>query len=347
MTRSHMTPDRPTIHDIAKKANVSIATISRAINPETRSRVAKETLDSIDALVRKYRFTPNLAAKNLRSTKCKTIGVLVPHIPNLFISDYWSKIISGVSNALMDSDYRFKVVAIKPTAQKWDGYHFRSAEGIDGLIVGYWPTFFSKKMVVDVPCVIISDPDENVRAHCVCADNARGGEIAAQYLYEKGHEKIAVLTGHDWSTDSAERVKAFRGFFHKVGTAIPMDMVFKANYEEDDASKIVEKLILEKKKVTAFFCCNDNMAYGVLRKLKQLGISCPGKVSVIGFDDDSRAQNFDPPLTTVHVPTHDLGRVAAQKLVEFLKGDHARKFFHGSTTLPVSLVERRSAASVR
>ena len=342
-----MKADRPTIRDIAKKANVSIATISRAINPETRSRVAKETLDSIDALVRKYHFAPNLAAKNLRAVKCKTIGILVPHIPNLFISDYWSKIISGVSNALMDSDYRFKVVAFKPYIQKWDGYRFQSAEGVDGLIVGYWPTFFSKKLDVDVPCVIISDPDESVRAHFVCVDNSQGAELAARHLYEKGHERIAVLTGLDWSMDSAERVRAFRNFFHKVGTAIPLDMVFKANYEEDEASKVVEKLVLEKKKVTAFFCCNDNMAFGVLRKLKQLGISCPGKVSVVGFDDDSRAPHFDPHLTTVRVPTQDLGRVAAEKLVEFLKGNYAGKFFHQRTVLPVSLIERRSVAVAR
>ena len=337
----------PTIRDIAKKANVSIATISRAINPETRSRVSAETLSEIDQLVEKYHFAPNLAAKNLRANKLKTIGFLIPHVPNVFISDYHSKVYSGVSNALIDSDYRLKLVALKPYAHKLDHHPFRTAEGVDGLIIDSWPWYFSKQMALDVPCVIINDPDPKVRAHFVTADNERGGELAARYLYEKGHERIAVLIGHDWSTDSWLRLKGFKKFMSKVGTAVPNEMIYRANYEEEDAARVAEQMFLEKKKVTAFFCCNDNMALGVMRKMKQLGIRVPEDVSVIGFDDDSRAQYGDPPLTTIRMMTSELGGLAVQILVSYLKGEYQGKFFYEQNILPVSLIERRSVASVK
>ena len=337
-----------TILDIARRAGVSIATISRAINPDTRHKVADETLDRIDQVVERFGYTPNLAARHMRSTQFKTIGLLIPHIENVFLSDYYAKVFSGFSNALMHSDYRFKIVALRPYVRKWDKYPFRTAEGIDGLVVDYWPTFFTKKFDVDLPCVIITDPDPDVKAHFVSADNVAGGEMAARLLYDHGHERIAILRGHTWSTDSDLRIKGFRRFMSKVGTAVPQEMIFTADYEEDRAAKVVERLFLEHKNITAIFCCNDNMAYGAIKKMKQLGMRCPEDVSVIGFDDESRAASSDPPLTTVRVHTQELGRMGAEKMVDFLRGKINKQDFYGQeTTLPVSLVERKSVGRVR
>lgn len=331
-----------TIHDIAKEANVSVATVSRAMNPDTQAMVATETREQIIALAQRVNYVPNLAARNLRATSTKTIGFIIPHVPNVFISDYHSKIFAGVSNALIDSDYRLKLLALKPYVSQLDRHPFKTAEGIDGVIVDCWPWYFSKKASPDVPCVIINDPDESVKAHFVCADNIKGGEIAAQHLYENGHERIAVLTGHDWSTDSSLRLKGFKRFMSKVGTAVPQEMIFQANYEEADAAKVAEQIFLEKKKVTAFFCCNDNMALGVIRKLKQLGIKCPEEVSVIGFDDDARSQFSHPTLTTIRMHTSEIGKTAVDILISFLRGAYQGKFFHSETIVPVSLVERKS-----
>ncbi|MBI2094759.1 MAG: LacI family DNA-binding transcriptional regulator [Candidatus Omnitrophica bacterium] len=340
--------NQATITDVARMADVSIATVSRALDEETRKLVAPETLNRIETVVRKCGYTPNLAARNMRARKLKTIGILLPHVPNVFVSDYYSKIFSGVSNALLDSDYRFKLIAFKRFSEKLDGHQFRSADGVDGLIVTDWPIFFSLKKVfekVDVPCVIVGDPEEGVRAHFVCGDNLRGGELAAKYLYENGHERIAVLSGLSWSTDSRLRIEGFKRFFRRVGTAIPNEMIFQANYEEEDAARIVERLVLEKKKVTAIFCCNDNMAIGAIHKLKQLGVRCPGKISVVGYDDEARGQHLQPALTTVHVGTQELGQAAITKLLEFLKEGKKDKFYGERTVLPVSLIERQSVGS--
>lgn len=334
--------ENTTILDIAKKANVSIATVSRAINPDTRHKVAPETLEQIDALVKKFIYTPNLAAKNMRATRLKTVGFLVPHFPNIFLSEYHSKVFSGVSNVLMDSDYRLKLILMKRHQPKWDGHLFKSSEGVDGLVMESWPELFSKKLQIDVPSVVISDPEENTSVHFVAVDNVHGGELAAKRLYESGHERIAVLMGHEWSSDSWLRLKGFKQWMHRVGTAVPQEMIYRANYEEEDAAKIVDQIFLQKKKVTAFFCCNDNMALGVLRKLKQLNIRCPQQISVIGFDDESRGRYSDPALTTIHMPTQELGQTAAKILLDHLKENSPEKALRGTTLLPVSLVERKS-----
>ena len=340
--------EKNTIWEIARTAGVSIATVSRAMRAETRGKVAPETLKHIEAIVKKRHYTPSLSARNLRATRFKTIGFMIPHIHNIFLSDYYSKLFCGFSNSLMGSDYRFKLVALKPYARKWDGYPFRSAEAIDAMVVEYWPTFFTPKFKVDVPCVIINDPADGIRAHFVTSDNEAGGELAARCLYEQGHECIAVLRGQEWSTDSDLRIKGFKRTMARVGTAVPNEMIFKGEYEEEDAARITERIFLEKKKVTAFFCCNDNMAFGVMRKLKQLGLRCPEDVSVVGFDDEGRASHSDPPLTTVRAMTQELGKVASEKIIALLEGKISDKeFFYKKTVLPVSLIERKSVGPVR
>jgi len=217
---------RPTIYDIARNADVSIMTVSRALNTETQDKVAPKTLKTIKAIVRRLNYTPNQAAHNLSARRTKTIGILLSHITNVFLSDYYSKILSGVANELLDSDYRFKIVALKERQAKWDGYRFKTAEGIDGLIAIHWHPYFSDRKnlnTLDLPCVVINDPQDNVRPHFVCCDNIKGGELAAKYLISKGHRKIAVITGKPWSADSKQRVDGFKSYLKRVGVTLPKE----------------------------------------------------------------------------------------------------------------------------
>ena len=338
-----------TIKDIARKAGVSIATVSRATNPDIRSLVADETLQTIDEAIRQLGYTPNLAARNLRATRCKTLGVLIPHIPNVFVSDYHAKIFSGISNALLDSGYRFKLIAFKPDPGAFDKYPFRSAEGIDGLILTYWPMFFSKKSILeklDLPVVIVNDPEDDMHAHFVAGDSVQGAQLAAKYLYEKGHRRVAILAGNERSSDSRTRVETFRKFYEKAGVKISSDFILRGNFEEEDAYRATGWIDLKKDRITAVFCCNDDMAYGVLRRLRESGLSSPEDVSVIGFDDNGRSPHTEPPLTTVRVPVSKLGESAVRTLLAFLRGDYEGKFYYGRTVLPVSLIERGSVRKI-
>ena len=150
------------IYELAKKANVSIATVSRAVNPATRDKVSPETLEKIDALVKKHRYAPDMAARNLSTASYHTIGIILPHDPGIFFNDYYCSILCGIADHLLTTDHRFKMIMLKQDA-KWDKYNFRATEGVDGLIITHWPNFFTDKLVLEklgVPCVVINDPEK-------------------------------------------------------------------------------------------------------------------------------------------------------------------------------------------
>jgi len=332
-----------TVKELAKKANVSVATISRALNQETRNKLATETLEKVDRLVAKFSYAPNMAAKYLRQSKTNTIGVILPHHPGVFFSDYYIKLIAGVSDALLDSDYKFKMLMLKIEERKWDKYGFKYAEGIDGLIVTHWPKFFSDKSFfkrIDIPCVIINDYEPDIESHFVCCDNEVGGDLVAKYLYEKGHRKFIVFTGHKWSSDSKLRLKGFKDYLRRKGIEIDKKMIVSANFQYQLAYEKIQEFINES--FDALFCLNDGMAYGAINGLKKMGLKCPGDVSVVGFDNEKEAACFSPRLTTIDQPVYSMAKEAVQIILNLASnGIQATKgYLH--KTYPVKLMERNS-----
>lgn len=337
------------IKEVAKKAGVSVATISRAMNAENRHKVAPKTLERIDKLVEKFAYTPNLAAKNLRQTRTRTVGVVMPYFWGIFFASYYRDIMAGVSDYLLKTDYNFKMLLLKEDKATWDRYDFRTGERVDGLVITNWPKFFSNKSVIEkinIPCVIINDYERSLKGLLVSGDHFKGGELAAECLYNHGHRKVAVVSGMAWSMDNQQRIEGFKSYFHNKGIEVEDDLVIHGEFQEKVAYEQIEKLWNRRKDFTAVFCCNDHMAFGVIRKLRELGTHCPDDISVIGYDDDSRCVMFDPPLTTVHVPMYNLARVGIQHLVAFLQENDPEKKFLGRILLPVHVVERISVKKI-
>ncbi len=336
------------IKEIAKKAGVSVATISRAINPENRKKVAPKTLKKIDRLVREYAYTPNFAAKILRKVSTKTIGVIFPSFKGIFSNSYYTNMLSGVSDFMLESDYRFKILLLKEGAENWEQYDFKSAESVDGLIVTHWPQFFSKNKIseLNIPCVFINDLAKNIKAYFVCGDHFSGGKKAARHLFSLGHRRMAVFTGLDWSSDSHLRLAGFRSFLQQEGILLNPSAVVKADYQEHIAYNKVEYLLKNNPKITAIFCCNDEMAFGVIKRLKELGIKCPADISVVGYDDILRASAFIPALTTLRDLVYDLARAGAKSLISYLEKRDFANPLTGQTLLPVELIERRSTSEI-
>lgn len=331
-----------TIYELAKKAGVSIATISRAINPETRAKVAPETLRQIDELIAACGYTPNLAAKHLSKAAYKTIGVLFPHHKGMLLSEYYTQILSGIADYLLESDYRMKMVLLKPG--KWDHYDFKNGEAVDGLIVTYWRTFFSNSSVfrkLNVPCAVINNVEKDVHVRYLAGDHFEGGRMAAEYLYDRGHRWFAVMTGSHGAPDAKIRLEGFKSFLASKKVKLNPKNIFDVQFEEGRAYEMTDKLLGIRPAVTAVFCMNDVQAHGVLRRLKDLGISCPGRISVMGYDDDSLSDHSVPPLTTIRVPVYELAKTAARDLIRFLDDKKSIDFYQPQI-VPVSLVERAS-----
>ncbi|MDP3920872.1 MAG: LacI family DNA-binding transcriptional regulator [Candidatus Omnitrophota bacterium] len=336
-----------TIYEIAKKAKVSIATVSRAMNPETRSKVSPDTLKRVDAIIARHQYAPNLAAKGLTQAVYRTLGVLVPHGEGVFLNDYYAQILCGVSDALLNTPYRFKVLMLKCGETHWNKYDFKAAEGIDGLIVTHWHAFFSDKSAfrnLSVPCVILGDPEKNVHAHFVSGDQAAGGKLAAEYLYGQGHRKIAVMTGAACSVDSRLRLEGFRGYLKKKGIGLDQDMIVCGDFREEKAEEAAAQLLKKRKDFSAMFCLNDAMARGAIQHLSKAGRKCPSDVSVVGFDDEKAAATMSPPLTTVRMPLYDVAKRGAEIMIGHLGKKAARGFYGNQTLLPAEFVERKTVS---
>lgn len=328
---------------MAEKAGVSVATISRVLNPETRKDVAPKTLEKIDQMIEKHGYAPNIAAKNLRKTIFKTIGVIVPHHKGVFFSDYYIKILSGVSDALLDTDYKFKMVMLKVDKKKWDQYGFQYSESIDGMLVTHWPKFFSSKSFfqkLKIPCVVINDYESDIKAYFVVCDNEEGGRLAALTFYSAGHRQVMVFTGHEWSSDSQQRLNGFKKYYKQKGNPISSENIVCAHFQFNEAYEWVKQNWDPAKGITAIFCVNDGMAMGVLKGLREKGVRCPKDVSVIGFDNEPASAVQKPPLTTIEQPVYEMAEEGSRILLEILESRSRRKT--EVKQFQVQLVQRES-----
>ena len=337
------------IKEMAKKAGVSVATISRSLNSETRNKLAPKTLEKVDTLIKKYGYTPHLGAKHLRQSSTKTIGVIFPYFKGIFYHSYYVNIIAGVADCLFDTEYQFKILLLKEGNKKWDHYDFKRGERVDGLIVTHWPQFFSDKTVLekmDIPSVVISDLRKDMKTYFICGDQISGGRQVAEHLYRLGHLKIAVLTGLAISRDGQLRLHGFQTYLKEKNVFLKPDWIIRCDYREDMAYENVGQILGNQERPTAIFCLNDQMAFGVLRKLRDIRISCPKEVSVVGYDDDPRGVLSIPPLTSVNVPLYDIAKEGARLLVSHLQSKRRKRSFIGCALFPVKLIERSSVQKI-
>ncbi len=341
-----MKNSKNTIYEIAEIAGVSIATVSRAINPDTENRVSPETLKRIRNIISKYGYTPSLAARHMTTAAYKTIGLVFPHHMGIFKQDYYTRVLAGAADGLLETDYQLKMMMLKCEEKNWDRHNFHSGDALDGLIVTHWRSFFSGKAAlekINVPLAVINDVDADISALFISGNHEEGGRLAAEHFYQHEHRKAGVFTGSPDSQDSHLRLKGFRKFFQEKKINIPLKAVYCAHYQEQLAYQAAKNFIAQNPSITAVFCCNDGMAFGFIRAMKELGLKCPENISVIGYDDEKRAAAFSPALTTIRVPLEELGQEAASRIIQHLQGAADRKTKLSGTVLkPVELVVRNS-----
>ena len=335
------------LKEIAEEVGVSMSTVSRAINPSTRDKVAPATLKRIDELVEQCGYSPNEAARSLRKTKTKTIGIVLPAYQGLFHNSIFTDVLAGVSDCIMETDYTFKLILLKDSKKKWTECDFKSSEGVDGLVVTQWAHLFSGEInpQFKMPAVFINDYEPKINAYFVCSDGFIGGHKVAEYLYSLGHTKLGVITGPEWSSDSVVRLDGFRSYLRNKELDVDPRAIIDGGYLEEKAYNVTEELIDRNPNITAIFCCNDEMAFGVLRRLKEMGKSCPGDISVVGYDNLYRSLLSEPRLTTVGDPIYGMAAQGTKALIDYLEGDKkepfvGKKFFCGE------LIERESTDSM-
>ena len=330
-----------TIQDVARAAAVSTATVSRVLSaPE---RVAEPTRLKVIAAVERLGYTPNLAAKTLRTLRTQKILVTVPDISNPF----FSQVIRGVEEAATAAGYSVLLGDTRHEEAREEQYaamlRRREADGLIFLGHRLPPTLADMvaAMGARTPIVNGCEYSPGLGVSCAHIDNERAAMDAMAHLYGLGHARVGVITGPLASPISRDRLAGARASAGAHGHAADLAVV-TGDFSIESGATEAAALLAAADPPTAIFCFSDEMAMGALAAIRAAGLRCPGDISVVGFDDIRFARYLDPPLTTVSQPMDRIGEEVVRLLLDILAG---RTNEPRHVTLPHELVVRGSTAA--
>jgi LacI family transcriptional regulator len=334
------------LEDIAKKLNLSKATISRAVNPQTRDLIKKDTLIKIDKFIKKYNYVPNRSAQMLSTQKSNTIGLLIQFDPDVFLSGYMIDLLAGVVDELRKTNYDLKIIPIDVAKDSCDMDNIFASNALDGMVVLNWRVYKDiaerLKTGLDKNIILINDYYKGIKANILYFDGQDSGYKATEYLINKGCRKIAHLKGSLGSYDVEGRLKGYNKALDVYKLKKDKNLVVTAHFDEKQAYQHVKTLLSKYKKIDGIFCSNDGMAISAIKALKDLGIKCPDQVKVIGCDGIKLGEHLTPSLTTVSGNLQKIGRLAVEKLLGILKESKNKKFNYIKEKYDTSIIERES-----
>lgn len=291
------------IKDIAKKSGVSITAVSLILNNKATS-IPEETIQRVKKVASESGYRPNAIASSLKTKRTKTIGYVMPSIENSFFSEIAKKVEkivepSGYSIIICSSDDKFE--------KDYNLIQMLTSRMIDFLL--YCPSSETLKSEnlhkiitllhsIDTPYVVVDRQIKgDIKSKVVCDDH-QGGMLATQHLIENGHKKIACITGPLEMSSANNRYLGYEDSLKENNIPFVKDYVFYGNFDFESGYKQAKEAL--KTDVTAMFVCNDLMAYGALKAIKESGKKVPQDISIVGYDDLMFSELLDTPLTTIH-----------------------------------------------
>ncbi len=329
---------RPTsIKDIARKANVSFSTVSRAL--QNSPLISRRTAEKIQRIARDSGYRASAVARGLVTQKTKTIGVVVTSIADPFVSE----VVDGIEECCNDHGYSVFLANSNadPDRERKVVQSFAERR-VDGIVVTssrvgalYIPLLSEMR----VPIVLVNNQHPGEFVHSVMIENVQGSRDATNHLIQLGHRRMAYIGDRFGHQSDTERFSGYREALD--GAALPFfpELVMHGDGKSEEAIAITEALLRLKEPPTAIFCYNDMTALGVLRSLHAQGRRIPTDISVVGFDDLFIASYTDPPLTTVRQPRKRMGLLAMGSLLQLMSGQNLSQ----AITVPTELVVRKSS----
>ena len=335
----------PTLRDVAALAGVHAATASRALNPKTRRLVNSETARRIVRAAESLGYQPNPIARSLKTAKSSTIGLVIPDLTN----PLFPPIVRGIEDVLGPAGFNAWIVNTDndPERERTQIQSLRSRQ-VEGLIIATARLdhpLLEKLHEQGVSMVLVNRRIENVSIPSVTPDDASGISMAVKHLFDLGHRRIAHLAGPQTTSTGLVRSRAFRHAIRDHGLEEDPSLVVDCDYwNEAEGARGLRTLLDRGSTFTAIVAGTDLIALGCYDVFTERGISCPGEVSVVGFNDMPFLDKLKPPLTTVSVPHYAIGAEAARMLIETIDepNRHPR-----SLLLPLSLIVRQSTARPR
>ncbi len=335
---SESKPSRATIADVAKRANVSTATVSRVIN-ET-GPVAAATAARVQAAIAALHYRPHTAARVLASNRTHTIGLVFPQISG----HYFAPLLRGIATCAGQHDFDLLIYSVREGKAQHDPAHYPvGAQNTDGLVVfarGFPEQELRRLHTMSFPVVLIhSTPPEGLAIPSVTIENKASARRLVDHLIDVHHyQRIAFLAGPESHEDSYWREKGYREALDAHGVAFDPSLVGMGGFNKEVARATVESWLREGLALDAVFAGDDDSATGALAALRQAGLQVPEDIALVGFDDIDLARYLAPALTTVRAPVEQVGWEAIQQLVRLIRTGEADLL----TLLPTELIIRRS-----
>ncbi|HEY0032506.1 MAG TPA: LacI family DNA-binding transcriptional regulator [Devosia sp.] len=335
----------PTIQDVARIAQVSAATVSRALSrPE---RVSEATRHRVSEAVRITGYTLNQSARSLRLQTARTILVALPDIGNPF----FAIILDAAEREAARRGYGVLVAnrfARGDTLPLRDYFLSNRADGLlllDGSVDLEQLRALTRPPVA-LPLIVACEAIPGAPFHTVVTDNSYAAQQATQHLISLGHTRIGHIKGQFGNVLSKEREKGFWSALRHAQLDTRGDWIFDGGFSMDDGARAARSMLVLDSFPSAIFAANDEAAIGFISEMAKAGLRCPDDISVVGFDDLGIAAHFLPPLTTMRQPREALGRLAAGALIDLIEGQPG-KFVPGQFLLSSQLIVRGSTAPPR
>ncbi|MCD7929308.1 MAG: LacI family transcriptional regulator [Clostridiales bacterium] len=320
-----------TIQDIAQACGVSIATVSNVLNG--KKNVSAEMRERVMEKVREMNYTPNSVAKNLKTKKTRTLGIIVEDITIFSVPD----LVDGITECCEVNNYRVTLINLR-LFQKFDDVYYHQevyreqlhevlrlllADQVEAVIyiaaherpIHCLPDHFP------IPLVMCYAYSTTSGVPSLLVDETTPTEELVQYAIDQGHRRIGVITGKQDSVHSQQRLVAYRQTLLRNGISFDPGLLCVGDWQRESGIRCTDRLL--EQGATAIFCMNDLMAGGVYARLKELGLTVGKDVGIMGYDNRLLSQFLDPPLTTVELPLHDLGCRAGEIALAALSAENA------------------------
>lgn len=306
--------------DISAVCGVSVATVSKALN--NHKDIGEETKAHIRQVAKEMGYSPNAAAKSLKTNRTRNLGVLfVDEAQSGLTHDYFAHVLDSFKSTVEEKGYDITFINCCKTGSERMSYLEHSRyRGFDGVVIAcvdFYDPEVEELVRSDIPVVTIDHLFHNRCA--VISDNIKGMRDLVHYIYEMGHRKIAYIHGAD-SAVTQSRLSSYYKTCEELGVNVPAEYVREAPYLDTKGTYAeTEKLLNLKEPPTCILYPDDFACFGGINAIYAKGLKIPEDVSVAGYDGARIARHFEPQLTTIKQDTARIGKLAAEKLIDLIE----------------------------
>jgi len=330
---------RVTIRDVAARAGVSVATVSKVIN--NRYGVASDTTARVQAVIDELGYEASLVAQSLRNHRTNVIGILVADL-----EPFSTELLKGAADAIRYSGFELVIYSAGGHARDRVGWERRYLSRLSGTLID--GAVLVTPTVVDVnygaPIVAIDPHTGQSGLPTVVSDNLRGAQLATGHLLSLGHRRIAMLTGRPDLESAQLRERGYREALRAAGVSVDESLIRLGAYDSEVSLEQARLLLTAPDPPTAVFAANDMSAIATIEVATELGLRVPADLSVVGFDNIPESTLCAPPLTTVEQPIRKMGERSIELLLSLIRGE---KLQATHITLATNLVIRQSTRAWR